>query len=863
MAKTGSQLTQPAACAGEERYPLLGDTSLRRIFDDDQLPISRFSASFTTPPKEIESSSLTNKPHNNPESTKVVEIDDPFRDGVYNTNLVQTTNGLPTSPSGLKVAAAVAAQERSLREEAKIIAEPRQTRTSSLRARLSAGQLDKVGSNKVVGFTDFTASRQSSGNTARQDSLRARKEAQKRRSITPPVAPPIPSKTSRESLTSNRAPAQFVAGSRRPVPPRRPSSRGSLRNEYRESTPPLVTVPPGRQAPSRPVSRGSVAKIVLHKSSIPALQPKIDTSIPLNPGAVPLIQDPDVGHLKQVSHVEIKDQELLEGKLISGFQDAQDPEDNKDANGLEVIEESPQHAHQIKRLSANAAGFGPTLRISPNAERFIMGPTLINDKLSLTKKKSKELDREMIKNDLKTRRFSSKYPSVSKTSERPSSSQGLLPLSIRVGLVDPKAREKKAKSTDLSVPSPKGDMHHSVRPAYDSCRNSRNRASKTSSSTSGNDPFFDAPEEASHNIRPNATSAVPDRPSPIDEGAWISPLKESNNAEIDKAFGLNEHLPAALKQQFEDDLKIEAKQSEKENPFKDPNVSIIVPDKDGSDVAVGIVPQTPEQYTIKDRNVSGNGTHPPRSSSRTVHPNFTSEEAKMSLNLSENAGEKGPPSPPKEDFETRKNNLGLKSGHGSTQLDFNKLVSNRDSTARDSYRSQSSVSKGMLSSMRGLFHKRSSENGSLKAIKKTKSKVFVQANGSPFPPMSEVHPVHRPTIASVARSNAGTPRPSLSNIVPATPSLVSPPPTELSTTTKLAMQIIESARKERSNPKKEQLLELGKIMVEALTQARDAEKAMEEAKHAARKAEVSYVLCKKALGDVERCVLKWRNEITR
>lgn len=74
------------------------------------------------------------------------------------------------------------------------------------------------------------------------------------------------------------------------------------------------------------------------------------------------------------------------------------------------------------------------------------------------------------------------------------------------------------------------------------------------------------------------------------------------------------------------------------------------------------------------------------------------------------------------------------------------------------------------------------------------------------------------------------------------------------------MQILESARDETSSPKKERLLELGKIMVNAITQARDAERAMEEAKHAARKAEVAYVLCKKALGDVSRCVEEWREQ---
>jgi hypothetical protein len=77
------------------------------------------------------------------------------------------------------------------------------------------------------------------------------------------------------------------------------------------------------------------------------------------------------------------------------------------------------------------------------------------------------------------------------------------------------------------------------------------------------------------------------------------------------------------------------------------------------------------------------------------------------------------------------------------------------------------------------------------------------------------------------------------------------------------MQILESARKERSSPKKERLLELGKIMVDAITQARDAEKAMEEAKQAARKAEVAHALCRKSVGDISALVVAWRDEMAR
>ena len=52
-------------------------------------------------------------------------------------------------------------------------------------------------------------------------------------------------------------------------------------------------------------------------------------------------------------------------------------------------------------------------------------------------------------------------------------------------------------------------------------------------------------------------------------------------------------------------------------------------------------------------------------------------------------------------------------------------------------------------------------------------------------------------------------------------------------------------------------------MVDAITQARDAEKAMEEAKQASRKAEVASALCKRSLGEVERVVKGFRNEMVK
>ncbi|KAK4690146.1 hypothetical protein P7C71_g6578, partial [Lecanoromycetidae sp. Uapishka_2] len=606
-----------------------------------------------------------------------------------------------------------------------------------------------------------------------------------------------------------------------------------------------------------------------------------DASAPSNPQTVPSVQK-NANNLRPKKEARVEAgiyEDSLSKDLVNELKPSirpitlsevfQPPYDDHDANVLEAIEESPQHAYQLKRLSLNTSGFGPTLRISPHAESFIMGPKPSDDEPLLNKKKSKELERTMVKNDLKERKENTNPIAAKKAAERPSSSQGIPRLIPRVALVDPKVREKKVRSADLSIPSPKGEIHHTFNKAMlEPSENAEHKPSKPSSTVSFNDPFFDAPEEPQSALKEvKAPAETESKLRTPNEAAWISPLKQKiTDSDNDEVLVLDEHLPASLQLQFDNDLKMEAKQSVEADPFRDV-ITRAAPDSGKSqqskDANVKTGPHTPDRHFIKDRNVSSTGSHPPRSSSRTPHPDYTGEKAHKFSPLATEAMKKNPLTPPK-DFERVKNNLGSKSGHGSTQLDIKKLVSNRASGGGDSYKSQGSMSKSVLSSMRGLFHKRSSENEPLKSGKKPKSKVAIQANGSPFPPISEVHPIHRPTLASKARSNAATPRPTLNpTAAPATPSYASPVPSEVSTTTTLVMQILESARNERSSPQKERLLELGKIMVEAVTQARDAEKAMEEAKQAARKAEVSHVMCKKTLGEVERCVREWRNEVSR
>lgn len=997
MRQTGSKLTQQEISGQKERYPRLGNT-LRQTQDEEQLPVSRFSAQYKIPRKEVSSPNLGKLSNASKDTAPSnTDVDDPFKDGVYESGLVvPTSSSQVSSRSPSSLSAGAAAVEKSA-QESKPAIEPRQTRTSSLRARLSAGQLIKDDKNKVVGFTDFTAYSEPAFGDARRDSLRARKEAQARRSLTPPhqlhtkpskesvrgsraqasrsltppakpVPHPLRPRPSRESHGGNRAPAQFVAGSRRPTHPRRPSSRGSIRSEFREATPPPIIVAPSQSAPNRPAPAIPVVKIqdTKHgnfsekahvekptsprKSSIPVPR-QLVPSTPKEPNVNDKAKTSDLENLEAsgvkrearnefaifeghspVDIVRNLDQTLSNSspdmlgdlhQTYSAGRPSQPLVNDYGAHVLEAIEESPQHAYQLKRLSTASPEFGPTLKISPSAERFIMGTDDKTEKHSLSKKKSKELDRAMMKQDQKDRKdnANSSISNSKDIPDRPSSSQGLSRRGPRIGSIDTKAREKKVKSADLGSISPiiENLLHGSHKLISRPNNENADMSARGSTSTSFNDPFFDARSQLQSN-HDKGNDVDGQETNVNDEEPWIPLLGNHTGVSNDNlpitagslpigshtenGIRTNRKLSDEASSPFEsattvaekpednilpieprtkNGLKTDHQLSDGANPFEETAVAPKeVRDKDNAKSII-FVPSTPNQHP--PNNISNSGSHPPRSSSRLAHPDFTTAKTSPASPLT---ATNGPPTPPKDkpqDFAHRQNNLGSLRGHGTSQLDLaDPAASKRDSTARESNKSHASASasKSSLSIFRTLFHKRSSESDPLvpSSAKKSKSKskhpaTYTPRAGSPFfPPISEIHPIHRPTLASIARSAAAannnnnnnnnprsttTPRPT----TPATPTPTpfhnsSHTPTEISTSTHLALELLDLSRKERSSPLKENLLRLGSVLVEGIAQARNAEKALEEARLAARRAEVAHLLCERSLREVMRCVEGWR-----
>ena len=158
MRQTGSELFRQASTTDGERYPRLSGATGSAI-GEHQLPISTFSSTHKIPRKELSSPNLRQQ--------REQATTDPFRDV---ETLAEKFGGHHsiTDPSALSAGAA--ALEKSTSQD---FTEVRQTRTSSLRARLSAGEIVSGHNSKITGFTDFTAE-PSLGNT-RQGSFRTGK----------------------------------------------------------------------------------------------------------------------------------------------------------------------------------------------------------------------------------------------------------------------------------------------------------------------------------------------------------------------------------------------------------------------------------------------------------------------------------------------------------------------------------------------------------------------------------------------------------------------------------------------------------------------------------------------------------------
>ncbi|KAL8774121.1 MAG: hypothetical protein Q9209_001229 [Squamulea sp. 1 TL-2023] len=869
----------------QERYPRLS-RSQSAASDLRQELVSRLPSTIQVQRRQLSSNSLH-------ELGSTISATNGFdRDGADATErkIAQHSNLFPREPKiAHRLSAGAAAVEKSS-TEAKSIKEPRQTRTSSLRARISAGQVIRDSPNKVLGFTDFTAEKAPLAKVSKED-LTAAANARTRPSTS--FGKVFTKKPSKEFLGGTRAPAQFVAGSRRPVA-RRPSSRNSMQSESRASSPTFLV--PSRPPPSIPIAKNDTS---IRKSSIPVVRNGVSKNLDQTLSKEPPL-DSSTSTLVPKTRIDGgSDFKIFEDhsntSVQCGGNDAAAAESADPTIILESIEESPLSTFRSKRISSSSPTFGPTLKISSSADRLILGTGETNkENRSLVRKRSKDLFRAAVTNEhrnvVKNR---SPHNDSQKSTTRPLSSQGFPHKGQLNDKIMSASRAEKVKSVDL------GSLSIGQESVVEPGTQISEASSKSRGSSATDDPFFDAVEQ-----RKSQGEIVEDRKEIAhtsetldskESKIAISPVKDSATPVSDAIPVVPVFLPKTMQQHVhKSDIVAEINRADEVKERKGGqhnNVNIqqaIDPDAPSTpDPKSGVETETPSS------------TFPPRSSSRMQHPVYTVNGSAKSSPISslDQAATRLQKDISVADFAisaisdagsfSRPVGVGANASHpgadGRTTLA--EVASQRNSTAQISQKSQSSVSKGLMSNFRGLFHKRTSDASEVPNTRSTKrsgKRPTVNSHGSPSHSMSNIHPVYRPTQASINRNNATSQRTSGNSMLstapgmnqrtsgnsllspaPGTPAFNSPVPTEISTTTSLAMQILESARKESSSPKKERLLSLGKIMVDSITQARDAERAMEEAKQAARKAEVAFALCKKSVGDVTNMVQEWRADFER
>ena len=494
------------------------------------------------------------------------------------------------------------------------------------------------------------------------------------------------------------------------------------------------------------------------------------------------------------------------------------------------IKKEPAEVMTEKRLSMKSPDHGPTLKIYRSAEKVIMGEGHKTDNSQGTKKRnSADLRRLVATKELRKAR---------------SASTGTLLESVATNdLVDSELYRKEGKEVDgknCTLPTNYYQPH--------SDGSTKNLSiSDTSKLPEIDDPFFDA--------KAVATKANDD----------------SNSAEKNQQYSDDFHpvtTPGVENFDVASEEPLDASISKQTVSMPEVNQSL-------SDHSISFPPRSSSQATVPDFTVSPTEIDRRFSDEFLIRQNKSIiSPTKVGTRFSDEfviCQNKHTVSPPgletlfSDEFTLRQNNLGKT--HGLNTVEYISDCHKRASTGRSSSQSQVSASKGgVLSNFRGLFHhKRGLNNAANRPMTKGKAKMKITTDGSPFPPISEIHPYHRPTpnssVSSRRHSTRGTPNFSLPEhmTIPPSPSYQSPGLSGIAIATDMAIHICDSARSQSTIPKTECYLQMSAMMIKAVNQARDAQKALEEAKQAARKAEVASLLCEKAVADMVKNAQEYKN----
>ncbi|KAI1914099.1 hypothetical protein LOZ12_002984 [Ophidiomyces ophidiicola] len=491
----------------------------------------------------------------------------------------------------------------------------------------------------------------------------------------------------------------------------------------------------------------------------------------------------------------------------------------------EYVEQGGVRVKQLAHMSPS--GGGPQLRISPEAEKIIMGE---GDLQENTSKRNSIQGRWKAENRREFRiSTDSLFGSLGVKRDRnprARSSMGAVSVPEPSPKMEPLSRIPKVKSADLTIHSPCPPGSHNGHRALRRTESSVSPTGKTS-----NNPFFNKVLSKSSSFIANHGKKISkDITSGVAQVGESVPKEATRYNEIAKNISGSKHSPGRLG--ANDIYSSKTKRTpERGEARKNSTTKQESPKITRS--------QQIPSYRSSDRATRRN-SHDHAHSSRTKIPHGM---AMSTVHESHRI----PGTPLKE-----------RTAHGHRSH-----IPTHTTTSQESVKPKTSSTKGVLSNFRGLFTKHKTEvtkettaampprpKERLSRKSKTSLNGGRSVTRSPVRCYQAMFGTDREVQASNELQNNNTTlsiNSSTTHVVPAF--------ADTRNVSGLAMEVLDTARVESNSGKKEELVRLGKFLIEAVNHSNDAEKAMITAIQAAKQAEISCALAKEnalRIGNIAR-----------
>lgn len=546
-----------------------------------------------------------------------------------------------------------------------------------------------------------------------------------------------------------------------------------------------------------------------------------------------------------------------------------------------------ERAYTLKRLSQAAPAHGPTLKIFDSADKVIMGEEGPKPELTPTPapkmRPVKDNRRVVMIDELRGIAENARKRSDSRTiPNRAATSLGIHQSSGDASLEHdaiPKRSNTTARELGL-----KGEIVHREKSSYPCLISGEEHGNRDE------DPFTEANpgwiNGSSFNYQENYNASKAMDTVPImEEGSWIAPREERRESKLKDSMSIDPVSPLSspTARAFPERLSESEVSQYSSNACK---ANVVAPGYGPIQLAhpeSGGSISTPNG--VRGIDFGGRLTEypPPRRSSKAIVPDYTKNgSAKNSPSNPLYLKDKSVKKSLSREFSQRQNRLGSAQGMGSVELQLDPsdcpltqtnhaIATGLSTRAHTSSKSRTSGSKDILRNVRDFVQKRSTNV--IDALLAKKRSKFLNRRSSlgswpaspkstgPFPHMDDVHPSHRPKKVSAKSLAAerkrrergdGDGKDKRSNKAHRCPV-----ERQIDRSTATAHALLARARTELDGSKRSQLLEFGRVMVDAIVQARDATIAAEEAKRAARKADFARVLAAGSVTKIMGLVGGW------